>query len=250
MVLTPESQQIRLAITHGSITIRNAMPHDSQKIVQVLQNLLRSTRGKLGTRWAIVLLLAVGGYLFAEPALESRMGVDLPGIHTPGDSSIENTPQVPDDSSGNRKPSRSDSSPTAGSDLQTLSAGLEQIGRETYQSESGLVYARGSFHGHRLKHLMSHAKDNPTRQGQHGVFDETQPEELLRLVDEVYLEALEGNYTDKDSERGREIYTVDLGKRIGYIGGESGNRRNRPPARHVRLVVDGEKFITAYPIRP
>lgn len=222
------------------------MPQDAQKIVPVLQSMFRAGRDKLGARWTILLLIAIGGYLFAEPALEARMGLDLPGIHTPGE--LSSAPSKTREGSDNRTTTRSDS--PAPISLESLGSILEKVGRETYRSEAGLIYTRGSFHGHRLKHLMSHAKDDPSRPGSHGVFDATDPSELLELVDEVYLRAIRGDYDEKESESGREVFTVDAGRRVGYIGGQSGGRRNHPPARHIRLVVDGGKLITAYPVRP
>jgi hypothetical protein len=52
----------------------------------------------------------------------------------------------------------------------------------------------------------------------------------------------------KTTDRNRTIYTVDLGKRIGFIGGQDGGRRRNPMARRVRLVLEGKRVITAYPM--
>jgi hypothetical protein len=235
------------------------MPQNSQQIARFLQQLLRATRGKIGTKWAIALLVLVGGYLFAEPALESKFGVDLPGVHSPASAVATDTPtstpprarepKLPASSQPTAREQSSNNSTTNASGDQ-LEDVLEEIGRDTYRTDAGLIYGRGSIDGHRLKHLMTHAADEPDRPGQHGVFDETDPAKLIQLVDEAYLQALTGKNTRKQTEEGRTVYTVDLGRRVGYIGGESGGRRNHPPARHMRLVLDGERFITAFPLRP
>ena len=72
----------------------------------------------------------------------------------------------------------------------------------------------------------------------------------MALVDEAYRQALGGDNTRVEQEDERTVYTVNLGRRIGYIGGESGNRRGRPAARHLRLVLEGSDFVTAFPYRP
>ena len=51
-------------------------------------------------------------------------------------------------------------------------------------------------------------------------------------------------------DRGRTIFEVDLGRRIGFVGGQTGKRKIRPPARHVRLVLDENRVITAFPFVP
>ena len=229
------------------------MAHNSQQIARVLQQLLRATHGRLGTRWMIVLVVLVGGYLLAEPALESKLGVDLPGVHKPASTAVAEETSKKDDRPA--APSATRNVEGAAVDVPVdestdLDSVLEEVGRDSYRSETGLLYTRGSVHGHRLKHLMSHAEDDPNRPGQHGVFDETDPAALVQLIDEVYLQALQDKNTRKSTEDRRTVYTIDLGRRVGYIGGESGGRRDHPPARHVRLVLEGERFITAFPVRP
>ena len=97
---------------------------------------------------------------------------------------------------------------------------------------------------------MAHAKDKPDRQGQHGVFDSDDVTEIVALVDEAYLQAQAGRDTRVQREEERTVYDVNLRRRIGYIGGTSGKRRNHPPAKHLRLVVEGDRLITAFPVTP
>lgn len=124
---------------------------------------------------------------------------------------------------------------------------LADQGNERYLSPAGLLYTRGSQEGHRLKHLERHVEDDPSRPGSHGVFDGGM-EGALAAIDLAYTRAKSGVKTTVEEEDGRVIYTVDLGKRIGYIGGSEGRRRKNPMARRLRLVVDQNRVITAYPM--
>ena len=124
---------------------------------------------------------------------------------------------------------------------------LADQGNERYLSPAGLLYTRGSQEGHRLKHLERHLEDDPSRPGSHGVFDGGM-EGALAAIDLAYTRAKSGVKTTVEEEDGRTIYTVDLGKRIGYIGGSEGRRRKNPMARRLRLVVDQNRVITAYPM--
>jgi hypothetical protein len=124
---------------------------------------------------------------------------------------------------------------------------LVDEGGDRYRSPAGLLYTRGSQEGHRLKHLERHVVDDPSRPGSHGVFDGGM-EGALATVDLAYKRALAGAKTTKQEEDGRVIYTVDLGKRVGFVGGSDGKRRKHPMARRVRLVLDRDRVITAYPM--
>jgi hypothetical protein len=124
---------------------------------------------------------------------------------------------------------------------------LREVGRQRYLSPAGLLYGPGSAEGHRLEHLRRHTKDDPRRSGSHGVFDGDM-EGALATIDSAYERAKSGQRTTKEVDGDRTIYTVDLGKRIGYVGGSSGKRRGNPMARRVRLVVEGNYVVTAFPL--
>ncbi len=70
----------------------------------------------------------------------------------------------------------------------------------------------------------------------------------LKTIDDAYQRAQKNQRTTKTVDRNRTIYTVDLGKRIGFMGGQEGDRRRNPMARRVRLVLEGKRVITAYPM--
>lgn len=124
---------------------------------------------------------------------------------------------------------------------------LREVSRDRYVSPAGLMYVPGSAEGHRLEHLRRHTKDDPRRPGKHGVFDGDM-EGALKTIDRAYQRAKQGQRTTVKQDRGRTIYTVDLGSRIGYIGGRDGNLKRKPMARRVRLVLEGDRVITAYPL--
>ncbi|TWT79584.1 hypothetical protein CA13_09880 [Planctomycetes bacterium CA13] len=124
---------------------------------------------------------------------------------------------------------------------------LREVSPKRYMSPAGLQYVPGSAEGHRLEHLRRHTKDNPSRAGSHGVFD-GEMEGALKTIDKAYERAKKGTRTTKRTDDGRTIYTVDMGGRIGYVGGRDGNRKRKPMARRVRMVLEGTRVITAYPM--
>jgi hypothetical protein len=143
------------------------------------------------------------------------------------------------------------SSPTLGSEQASeaeLRYGLlRKVSASDYLSPAGLVYGSGSAQGHRLEHLRRHTVDDPGRSGPHGVFDGGM-EGALRTIDLAYERAETGQRTTVKTDDNRTIYTVDLGKRVGYVGGREGQRRRHPMARRVRLVLEGNRVVTAFPL--
>lgn len=141
-----------------------------------------------------------------------------------------------------------DSQPPAIDDPTLRYGFLRQTGRDRFISPAGLQYLPGSQEGHRLEHIKRHTQDQPNRPGSHGVFDGDMAA-VVRMLDEAYLKAKQdatGVTTEQD--QGRTIYTINMGKRIGYVGGREGNRRRKPMARRLRLVLEGTRVITAYPL--
>lgn len=124
---------------------------------------------------------------------------------------------------------------------------LKSIGNEKFLSPSGLVYTRGSEEGHRLKHLARHLDDQPNRPGSHGVFQGSMPQ-VLKWIDEAYQAGKRkapGARVRKDEEA--TIYEYTFAESIGYIGGSDGSQRNNPTTKRLRLVVQGQNVITAFP---
>ena len=122
--------------------------------------------------------------------------------------------------------------------------------RDRYRSTAGLLYVPGSRDGHRLKHVLKHAKDDLSKPI-HGVFNgDGDRDQILAWIDIAYEKGHKGGKgVDKKEENGRVVYTVDLGEKIGFVGGQVGKRKNKPPCRYLRLVLeDGNKVVTAYPV--
>ena len=124
---------------------------------------------------------------------------------------------------------------------------LREVSANRYISPAGLMYTPGSAEGHRLKHLERHTEDQPNRPGSHGVFDGGM-EKALKTIDSAYERAKKNQRTTKREDRDRTILTVDMGGRVGYVGGRDGNRKRKPMARRVRLILEGNRVITAYPM--
>lgn len=229
------------------------MSRSNQQLTRLIQQLVRGVQtGKIKMRWLVVCGVLAVGYFLLQPVLTKSLGVDLPGL---GDvvadstsTSEERNSRTPTDA----KPPSPNTTRTAEStiDGDDLQAFLTSNTRRVYTSPAGLRYTGGSLQGHRLKHLMTHARDKPDRAGQHGVFANDDAGEIVALVDEAYLQAQTGRDTRTQREEERTVYDVNMRRRVGYIGGQSGNRRNRPAATHMRLVVEDDRLITAFPITP
>jgi hypothetical protein len=207
--------------------------------IRIIQELISQTRsGRLSKRWILGLVVLGAVYFLFQPVLQQKLGIDLPGLNDFRNVPIESTDDTGSDNSDKISPD------------DELDSFLQASQPGTYESPAGLRYTRGSQHGHRLKHLMAHAQDISDRPGQHGVFQSSDAVKIVALVDEAYLQALTGTNTSVERDGDRVIYTVILGRRIGYIGGESGNRRGKPSAQHLRMVLAGKNLITAFPYRP
>lgn len=127
---------------------------------------------------------------------------------------------------------------------------LRDLGGKVWESVAGLRYGPGSQEKHRLLHVMRHAEDQPDRPGKHGVFaGGGERKKVLALIDEAYFKALKGGKNvEIKKQGGRVIYTVNMGRRIGFVGGQAGNKKGRPGAYKIRLVLEGTNVITAFPL--
>lgn len=126
---------------------------------------------------------------------------------------------------------------------------LREIRDYVFESTAGLLYVKGSADGHRLKHVMQHANDDLSKP-KHGVF-EGDRDQILAVIDEAYEKTKKGGKdVRKSDEDGRTVYIVNLGRKIGYVGGQSGERTGNPDCRYVQLVLEDENVvITAYPTK-
>ncbi|MEQ8208842.1 MAG: hypothetical protein RH917_03340 [Lacipirellulaceae bacterium] len=228
------------------------MSRDTQQIARLIQELLRLTKGRVGTRWLVLLGVLLVGYLVAAPALNQRFGWNLPVATAEQEDA---TPKV----ESREKPAGGKQSSTSGEkkssipsrELQRIEAIVAGRSTEIYTSPAGLRYTRSRADGHRIRHVMLHAHNEPDRPGPHGVFDANEPAEVLALIDEAYRMALRGENTKESKEDNGIKYEVNMGRRIGYVGGQKGarSRPKNPPARRIRLIVNEDRIITAFPIK-
>ena len=125
---------------------------------------------------------------------------------------------------------------------------LKPIGGGKLESPAGLIYGRGGGGEHRVDHVMKHIRDDPTRPS-HGVF-QGDKETVLKLLDEAYEMVQDGSkYVKSEESRGNTAYTISMGRKIGYEGGQKGQRNGNRGLKSIRLVLDGNRVITAYPYR-
>lgn len=164
------------------------------------------------------------------------------------DSSTTSKKQTPANSN---RPPPLDSSRQLTTGKSKLELGqLRDLGGKVWESAAGLKYGPGSQEKHRLLHVMRHSKDQPNRPGKHGVFSgQGERKKVLALIDEAYLKAQKGSKNvERKKEGNRVVYTVNMGRRIGFVGGQVGNKQGKPPAYKIRLVLEGSNVITAFPL--
>ena len=188
------------------------------------------------------LIAAATLYVVLQPKLEQWTGWELPDLIQPSQ------PQADSD-----QPQFNGGASTT-ADVETESGRgfqLQSLGRDRYQSPAGLVYAPAGGE-HRLDHVMRHAADIPEREV-HGVFEAKQQADILSILDEAYrMVQAESPDVRKQGpdDKGRMEFTVVMTQRIGFVGGQAGAAQGHPATSRLKLVLDGNRVITAYPTWP
>ncbi len=218
------------------------------------QSMKRSTR--VGA--SLLVFGAVVVYTIAQPQLNQRLGWSLPGLFEEpaakqaanGEKPADRPARPLETDAANAKVADFPAGDTASTVADLELGQLRDLGRDVKMSAAGLVYAPGSAEGHRLDHVLRHSRDDPDRPGSHGVFDGGR-EGTLAVIDEAYLLTKEGGGAAVKTERdgNRTVYTVSMGRPIGFVGGSVGRRQDNPKTTRVRLVLEGVKIITAYPMK-
>ena len=125
---------------------------------------------------------------------------------------------------------------------------LKKTGPTSWRSEEGLVYQGRDPDGlTRLDHILRHDEDIPDRVGPHGVFD-ADGDAIFALIDEAWR-IVQQKKIEPRVEGNRHAYTIPMGRRIGFLGGESGKRQRNRPLRRLFLVMesDSARVVTAFP---
>ena len=174
-----------------------------------------------------------------------RMDRDTGGRQRTADAEPTTSKNSTASSSG---PSTASSDKSQAKDTPALGE-LREIRDYVFESTAGLLYVKGSADGHRLKHVMKHARDDLSKP-KHGVF-EGDRDQILAVIDEAFEKTKKSSKDVRKSEQGeRTVYIVNLGRKIGYVGGSSGERSGNPDCRYVQLVLEDENVvITAYPTK-
>jgi hypothetical protein len=127
---------------------------------------------------------------------------------------------------------------------------LKYVSQDTWESPQGLQYGPDAQYGNRIQHVLRHAEDQPLRVGEHGVFDAGR-KGVVQVVDEAWISAQQGGTNVVKTTVGtKDTYLVDMGRRVGWVGGQGGSVMGNPGVNNVLLVVrNGNQVVTAYPIR-
>lgn len=254
----------------------------TQDMGQTMHDSKFQTSGKaISSRWLVLIAIGLIGYGLLQPVLNSRWGWSLPSLAALVGGSSEATepaaeltepaaeltesaaevtesaepfqPQPPtvsetELSSGRGSPPelKVAAQPQSENDGRLYGL-LRELADDDFVSPAGLRYTRGSQEGHRLKHLARHLQDQPDRPGRHGVFQADMRQVLLWL-DEAYQRGMQGKKgTKKRQEDGRTIIEATFAKPLGFIGGRDGKRQGHPPSKRLRIVLDEDRVITAFP---
>ena len=204
----------------------------------------------LGFVIGVVILLVA--YVLLRPTLERKFGIQLPNLLSDDaarqqDDVADPQATAPKQQAKTKRAEHVDASNDVAADKKPAEY-LRDVGNNTKQSPAGLRYTPGSLERHRVDHVLRHARDDPDRDI-HGVFDGDACE-IFAVIDEAYESAKRGGrHVETERDRSRTIYTVDLGRPVGFIGGRAGRRSGHPPATGVRIVLENKNVITAFPVK-
>ena len=206
----------------------------------------------------IAIVLLIVGYKYSRPQLERWFDRDLPSLT--GENDRQNQPNGPSATAGRDSDSRYDAKlPGASSGQgQANSNGnsgqsqsgdfLRSVGKNRLESPEGLLYTMGPRGEHRVDHVLRHGRDMPNRPV-HSVFEGGR-NDILAVIDEAYSLVKSNSPRVRSSEsRGNDAHVIRMQRKIGYEGGQKGKRNGYPSLENVKLILDGNRVITAYPSR-
>lgn len=199
---------------------------------------------------------ATGETRAPESSDQTTIEPSAPSVGSEQSDTTADSEPAPSDDRSSKKTKSSDTATTKQSDDETKNKReqatrerLTEIRPDTFESLAGLIYGKGSEDGHRLKHIMQHAQDIPSKKV-HGVYDGDR-EQILEWIDDVWTRYQKKDSTVRSSlQNNRIVMTAKMNERIGYVGGEEGERKGHPECRYLRVVVDKpNRIVTAYPVQ-
>lgn len=188
----------------------------------------------------IAIVLLVAGYTAGRPTLEKWFNVELPALN--GNDNHANNDK------GGYNANLPDSNKSAPKATENEDDFFASVRGDNKTSPAGLVYTMGPRREHRVDHVMNHSHDVPSKPV-HGVFNGSRLE-ILQLVDEAYeLVKSKSKQVKTTESRGKKEHLVDMKRTTGYEGGAKGKRNGNKKLGKVKLVLDGDRVITAFPHR-
>lgn len=213
----------------------------------------QNKRGRrLPSRRVIMMVLAalVFGYEYSRPTLEGWLNVELPAINRRG-RNHNHANNDKDDRYEASLPSATQKSGGKPIDFTgSQDFKLREVGRDRYETPAGLLYTMGPRGEHRIEHVMRHANDQPNRPA-HGVFlGDGDQDAVLKIIDDAYeLVKSKSPRAKYESSQGNDKYDIDMQRKIGFEGGKKGRKSNNRALNKVRMILDGNRVITAFPVR-
>ena len=108
--------------------------------------------------------------------------------------------------------------------------------------------ARGE---HRIDHVMRHSRNMADRHA-HGVFiGDGDRDTVLKLIDDAWeLAEAKSPKAKYEKSKGNDAWTVNMGRKVGYDGGQKGQRNGGKSLNSIKLILaKRNQVITAYPVR-
>jgi RHS repeat-associated protein len=127
---------------------------------------------------------------------------------------------------------------------------LRQVAQGVWESTAGLRYGQDFIYGNRVQHVLRHAVNDSTR-AIHSVFSGGRTQ-VLPVIDEAWQSVQQGvNVTSVAFQGDRTVYIINMGRTVGYVGGQTGAATGYPTTSYIQLVVQGaNELITAFPVIP
>ena len=189
----------------------------------------------------IAVVVLVAGYTAGRPTLEKWFNVELPSIN--GENDHANHRGGGNGDSGQYKAQL----PTK-EEQQSEAEFFASVSGDNKTSPAGLLYTMGPKREHRVEHVMNHGHDVPGKPV-HGVFEGSRLE-ILQMVDEAYeLVKSNSRQVSSSNSRGKDAHVVDMKRNVGFEGGAKGKRNGYKKLGKIKLVLDGNRVITAFPTR-